>query len=167
MLPAIFLLSLLPLTLSHFTLDSPKARGFDEDKLGTFPCGSQDTVSDSRTPFPLTGGPIQLSMEHDQSAVQVLIGMGNNPGEAFNTVLLKTLQENGIGKFCLGDVVIPTDLGVKQGDNATLQVVTNGDPTGGLYNVSSRFLGKPSEQGHADKVCSAPTLPSLHSLIRT
>lgn len=145
MLSTISFLSLLPLAFAHFTLDSPKARGFDEDKLGTFPCGSQDTVSETRTPFPLTGGPIQLTMEHDEAAVQVLIGIGNNPGEAFNTVLLNTIQEEGIGQFCMGDVIIPAGLQVKEGDNATLQVVTNGDPTGGLYNVSERFLENSSE----------------------
>ena len=32
---------------------------------------------------------------------------------------------------------MPADLGIKDGDNATIQVVTNGDPNGGLYNVSN------------------------------
>lgn len=31
--------------------------------------------------------------------------------------------------------VVPASLGVKNGDNATIQVVSNGDPNGGLYNV--------------------------------
>lgn len=34
---------------AHFNLDFPTARGFDEDKLGTFPCGGQDTISTTRT----------------------------------------------------------------------------------------------------------------------
>ena len=76
-------------------------------------------------------------MEHDESAVQVLLGMGNNPGDAFNTVLVRTIQERGIGQFCISDVVLPSDMEIREGDNATIQVVTNGDPTGGLYNVSS------------------------------
>ena len=113
MILIVSLLSLLPLTFSHFTLDSPAARGFDEDKLGTFPCGGQDTVSEQRTPFPLNGGPIQLSMEHDESAVQVLLGMGNNPGDAFNTVLVRTIQERGIGQFCISDVVLPSDMEIR------------------------------------------------------
>ncbi len=33
------LLALLPPALSHFTLDSPPARGFNEDQLSQFPCG--------------------------------------------------------------------------------------------------------------------------------
>jgi len=33
------LLALLPLATPHFTLDSPPARGFNEDQLSQFPCG--------------------------------------------------------------------------------------------------------------------------------
>ena len=32
--------------------------------------------------------------------------------------------------------MIPSSLGVKDGQNATIQVITSGDPQGGLYNVS-------------------------------
>ncbi|KAL8839641.1 MAG: hypothetical protein Q9170_001647 [Blastenia crenularia] len=124
------------LASAHFTLDSPPARGFDEDQLVNFPCGGQNTVSSNRTPFSLAGGSIQLTMEHDRSAVQVLIALGNDATDSFNTVLVPTTQEEGFGKFCLRDVKIPESLGVKEGDNATIQVVTNGDPTGGLYNCA-------------------------------
>lgn len=120
---------------AHFTLDSPPARGIDEDQLGSFPCGGQSSVSSNRTPWPLAGGPIQLTMGHDHSAVQVLIALGNDATDAFNTVLVPTIQEQGLGKFCLSDVRVPESLGAQEGDNATIQVVTNGDPTGGLYNV--------------------------------
>lgn len=98
------LLLLLPLVSSHFTLDSPKARGFDEDKLGTFPCGGQDTVGD-RIPWPITGGNIQLSMEHDQTNVQALLALGNDVGDHFNIILVPTLREQGLGDFCLKGVV--------------------------------------------------------------
>ncbi|KAI4204936.1 MAG: hypothetical protein LQ350_000788 [Teloschistes chrysophthalmus] len=130
------LVSLTSLATAHFTLDYPPARGFDEDQLGTFPCGGQNTISSNRTTWPLAGGPIQLTMEHDHAAVQVLIALGNNPTDNFNAVLVPTTQEQGIGKFCLSDVKVPESLGVKDGDNATIQVVTNGDPTGGLYNCA-------------------------------
>lgn len=98
------LLLLLPLVSSHFTLKSPIPRGFDEDKLGNFPCGGQDTVGD-RTPWPIKGGPIQLNMEHDEANVQVLLGLGNDVGNHFNIVLQPTVSERGLGDFCLGDVV--------------------------------------------------------------
>lgn len=129
------LVSLTSFVCAHFTLDYPPARGFDEDKLGSFPCGGQDTVTTNRTSWPLAGGPIQLTMGHDHAAVQVLIALGTNVTNNFNAILVPTTQEEGLGKFCLSDVKVPESLGVKEGDNATIQVVTNGDPSGGLYNV--------------------------------
>lgn len=98
--------ALLPSLISaHFQLSYPAVRGFVEDKLGTFPCGGQDSVSKTRTLWPLTGGPIQLEMEHDRVAVQVLLGVGEDVGDNFNIVLLPTIEEEGEGNFCLGDVV--------------------------------------------------------------
>lgn len=136
MLSQTLLLSLLPLTtIAHFTLDSPTSRQIDEDTLGQFPCGGQNTPSSTRTQWSLTGGPIQLTMGHDESAVQVLLGLGNDPGVNFNVTLQPIIQEQGIGQFCLSNVVVPDGVAV-EGMNATIQVVTNGDPTGGLYNVS-------------------------------
>lgn len=129
------LLLFLPLVSSHFHLVSPKARGFDEDKLATFPCGGQDTVGD-RTPWPMKGGRIQLNMEDDEAVVQVLLGLGNDVGEHFKIVLHPTVQERGIGYFCLEYLLEPASLGIEDGHNATIQVVTNGDHHGGLYNCT-------------------------------
>lgn len=97
-------LFLAPLASCHFQLISPKARGFDDSKLGNFPCGGQDKVG-TRSDFPLNGGNIQLDMEHDRAGVQVLLGLGDNPGSNFNIVLVPTVQEQGIPDFCLGSVV--------------------------------------------------------------
>jgi hypothetical protein len=48
---------------SHFTMEFPVVRGFDEDKLPQFPCGSFNTEGvKGRTPFPITGGEISLTM---------------------------------------------------------------------------------------------------------
>ena len=98
-------LLLLPLTSSHFLLTYPIARGFDEDKLVQFPCGGQDTPSPNRTLWPLAGGPIQLNMQHDRVAVQVLLGLGNDVGVNYSIVLMPTFEEEGFGDFCMGDVV--------------------------------------------------------------
>lgn len=130
-------LSFLPSLISaHFTLEFPPAREADEEQQGSFPCGGA-AVSTDRTAWPLDGGSIQMTMGHDRSAVQVLLALGNDPGSNFNTVLVPTIQEEGLGKFCLSGVRVPEDLGVRDGDNATIQVVTDSHVTGGLYNVSS------------------------------
>ncbi|KAH7418038.1 expression library immunization antigen 1 [Cadophora sp. MPI-SDFR-AT-0126] len=128
--------ALTSLATAHFNLDYPAARGFDEDKLGTFPCGGQDTVSSTRTPFPLSNGQIALTMGHIDANVEVLIAVGNDPGSAFNTVLRPTFKEQGLGAFCMTGIEIPSSLQITEGMNATIQVVTNGDPDGGLYNCA-------------------------------
>ena len=128
-------LSLLSSIVSaHFSLDFPPAREADEEQQGTFPC-SGSTAPGSRTAWPLDGGSIQMTLGHSRSAVQVLLALGNDPGSNFNVVLVPTIQEEGLGEFCFSGVRVPEDLGVRDGDNATIQVVTDSHVTGGLYNV--------------------------------
>lgn len=129
-------LAALPLAAAHFKLDYPPARGFDEDKLPTFPCGGQDKASANRTSVSMASFPIALDMGHDEAAVQVLLGLGSDPGTNYNITLVPTFREQGLGNFCMRSVSVPTEMGVTDGMEATLQVVTNGDPNGGLYNVS-------------------------------
>jgi hypothetical protein len=75
-------------------------------------------------------------MGHITANVEVLIGFGDNPGTAFNTVLRQTFTETGLGDFCMTGFSLPEGLNVTEGTNATIQVVTNGDPDGGLYNCA-------------------------------
>ena len=136
----LILSALLPLASAHFKLVYPAARGFDEDLLPTWPCGGQDTVSSNRTSWPMTGAPIQLDMGHTSAKVQVMLALGNNPGSNFNISLVPTFQEEGPENFCINGqgIHIPSDVlsQINEGTNATIQVITNGDPAGGLYNVS-------------------------------
>jgi hypothetical protein len=152
-------LLLLPLVAAHFNLDYPKARGFDEDLLVKFPCGGQNEVSKTRTDWPLKGkAPIQLTMGHDQALVQVLLAVGNDPGDNFNVVLVPTFQEMGLNQFCLGDVQLPDNLNLKEGTNATVQVVTNGDPNGGLYNCADiTFTNTPLSSSDYNSHCTNST----------
>jgi hypothetical protein len=144
------------LTSAHFNLNYPIVRDFDEDKLGTFPCGSFDTPSTNRTLWPLTGGEIALTMGHIDANVEVLIGFGNDVGSAFNTVLRPTFQEQGLGSFCMTGFSIPEGLNVTEGMNATIQVQTNGDPDGGLYNCADITFSN-SAPGPASGVCTNQT----------
>src|SRR3954469_21848225 len=103
------------LASTHFTLDYPKVRDFDEDKLTQFPCGSFNTPSANRTLWPLSGGSILLNMGHVSSKVEVLIGFGNDPGSAFNTVLRQTFQETGFDAFCMTGFTLPSGVDAKEG----------------------------------------------------
>ncbi|KAF2634997.1 hypothetical protein P280DRAFT_369272, partial [Massarina eburnea CBS 473.64] len=127
--------ALLPLAAAHFILDWPTNRGFDDSKAVDFPCGGFNDVK-TRTEFPLNGGPIQLDMHHTQTQVAVYLAVGNNPGSNYNIVLRPQLTQEGLGDFCLGQINIPSGLNISAGTNATIQVVSNGDPSGGLYQCA-------------------------------
>lgn len=126
----------LPLLVSaHFHMLYPTPRSDDDDTEPKFPCGGFP-VSDNRTTVSSTAFPLALEMGHDRTVVQVLLGLGNNVGDAFDITLRQTFQQQGEGAFCLPTVQIPTDLNITDGTNATLQVVTDGEGGGGLYIVS-------------------------------
>ncbi|RDW80075.1 hypothetical protein BP6252_04713 [Coleophoma cylindrospora] len=141
---------------AHFNLDYPAARGFNEDKLGTFPCGSFDTPATNRTVWPMSGGEIALTMGHITANVEVFIGFGNNVGSAFNTVLRPVFAEQGLGAFCMTGFALPAGMNITDGMNATIQVVTNGDPDGGLYNCADITLSS-TASAPASGVCTNGT----------
>ncbi|KAJ5824892.1 hypothetical protein N7447_007232 [Penicillium robsamsonii] len=129
--------AIVPLAAAHFKLMYPTSRGFDEDTMANFPCGGMGQSS-NRTKLPLSGAsfPVALEMHHSQTAVEVLLSLGSDPGDNFNIVLSPTFQVKGLGEFCLPHVEINQKLigrNLTNGMNATLQVQTNGDPSGGLY----------------------------------
>ncbi|PMD54721.1 uncharacterized protein K444DRAFT_667373 [Hyaloscypha bicolor E] len=101
------------LASAHFNLDYPTARGLDEDTLGTFPCGGQNTVSTNRTSFPISGGSIALTMGYIDANVAVYIGFGSAVGSAFNTVVRPTFIEQGLGNFCMTGIEIPGGSGLE------------------------------------------------------
>jgi len=75
-------------------------------------------------------------MEHTAVKGQVNIALGNDPGVNYNITLKPTFQETGPDNFCIGGVMIPGNMGITEGMNATIQVLTNGDPDGGLYQCT-------------------------------
>lgn len=130
----------LSLAAAHFTLNYPSSRNFDEDTMPTFPCGGEPQSS-KRVVLSLTEGsfPVDITLHHTQTAVTVLLGLGNDVGDNFNITLVPTFGVTGLGSFCLPHVPLDEKtLGtvLTDGANATLQVQTNGDPSGGLYAVS-------------------------------
>jgi len=132
------LLSLLPAVYAHFQLKWPQNRGFDEDGIVQYPCGGFNTVNSTRQAVPFNAPfPIQLNMEHTSVQGEVVLALGNDPsGGDFNILLKPTFLETGPDSFCIGGVTIPAGLNITEGQNATLQVITNGDPSGGLYQCA-------------------------------
>ncbi|KIW09545.1 uncharacterized protein PV09_00418 [Verruconis gallopava] len=154
------LLSILPIVSAHFHLVWPPSRGFDEDTIVNYPCGGFDQVNSTRQALPLNGAfPIQLNMEHTSVKGMVVLAVGNNPtGDDFTTVLKPTFEEVGPQNFCIGDVIIPASLNLTEGTNATIQVLTNGDPNGGLYQCADvTFTSATLSQTDYNSHCSNST----------
>lgn len=128
------ILTFLPLTTAHYVLNWPTSRGFKDDKASTFPCGGFDQVKTPRTEWPINGGPIQLRMQHTQTRLKVFLGLGDDTGINFNVTIRPMFAQEGLGNFCIGKLNVE-GVEVKDGTHATLQVVSNGDPEGGLYQV--------------------------------
>ncbi|KAL9091003.1 MAG: hypothetical protein Q9159_001629 [Coniocarpon cinnabarinum] len=119
----LFLVSLVMAALAnaHYTLEYPPARGFDEDMEPQYPCGGFNSISSNRTEVP--------------------IGSNNPQPQDFTTLLMPTIQERGPQDFCLGGIMIPENVSgtngtLMPGMNGTLQLQTNGDPSGGLYQCA-------------------------------
>ncbi|KAI4657782.1 uncharacterized protein J4E78_006171 [Alternaria triticimaculans] len=143
-------LAFLPLTFAHFQLNFPEARGFTDDTEGNFPCGGYNDVQQERTDFPISGGPIQLHMEHPQTNVAVYMAIGDNPGEGFSIVAQQQTQVSGLGDFCFGHVSLPEGLNVTDGTKASIQVVTNNHEAGGLYQCADVTLVNNAQINFAD-----------------
>jgi hypothetical protein len=78
-------------------------------------------------------------LSSNDANVAVYIGFGSAVGSAFNTIVRPTFTEQGLGNFCMTGIEIPGGSSL-EGMQATIQVVTNGDPDGGLYNCSDVTL---------------------------
>ncbi|TKX21401.1 hypothetical protein C1H76_6475 [Elsinoe australis] len=155
------LAGLVPLAAAHWEMTYPQQRQLgNEDNMPQFPCGGANTVTANRTMFPISGAPIQLNMGHTQYNVEVLLALGNDPGSAFNYVIVPTFTQRGPDNFCMGAGAIqfPEGLNITEGTNATIQVVTNGDGSGGLYNCADiTFTSTPLSTEQYNNNCKNST----------
>lgn len=130
--------AVLPMAAAHFTIQYPTSRGLNEEKMPEFPCGGMPPSS-TRTKLPLDGSfPVAVKLGHSQTALEVLLALGTDPGTNYNITLVPTFHISGLGAFCLPHVDISEQaigVNITDGMNATIQVQSNGDPTGGLYAV--------------------------------
>jgi hypothetical protein len=79
--------------------------------------------------------PTNKKSSHDESNIEVVLALGNS-GDNFNTIIKSPISQTGLGTFCLTGLSIPSTMNITEGQNATIQVLTNGDPSGGLYNCA-------------------------------
>ena len=85
----------------------------------------------------MTGGALELELHHPWTYLFVNLGLGGNVSSNFNISLTpQLLNVTGKGTFCLPTLPVPEGAGARDGQPATLQVVTSGDSGSALYNVS-------------------------------
>ncbi|KAL4937241.1 hypothetical protein BDV06DRAFT_227145 [Aspergillus oleicola] len=136
-LPILLLALFASLITAHFTLTYPPGRGDNKRLQGQFPCGGL-SQSTERTNISLASPtfPISVNLGHHETAMQFLLAVGPDPGTNHNITLSDTFRVEGAGKFCLPDNLISEEIlgrSLEDGLDLTLQVQTNGHPTGGLY----------------------------------
>ncbi|PWW78379.1 hypothetical protein C7212DRAFT_183252 [Tuber magnatum] len=145
------LLTLLSISLfarAHFQLTYPASRGSNEQTQSTSPCGGLDVPSTTRTPWGVTGGQLKFEAGHDEADTAVYLALGNNPArDDFSIILADKFKQVGLGTFCWSELRVPDGTqGVRDGVNATIQVVQAGHTGGGLYNCADiTFVSSPPE----------------------
>lgn len=84
----------------------------------------------------MSGGPIQLNMGHEQTHLAVYMAVGSSPGTGFSIVMRPQFVVTGLGDFCMGQISVPAGVNVSDGTQASIQIVSNADGSGGgLYQV--------------------------------
>ncbi|RPA96190.1 hypothetical protein L873DRAFT_1829541 [Choiromyces venosus 120613-1] len=126
---------------AHFAVIYPYWRGNSYPTQWTYPCGGvNQSISDTnRTAWPVDGGALVFTPTHDHAQTFVNLGMGNNVTR-LNITIVPTFNQTGNGTFCFPKITLPKDLGIKAGDNASIQVIqltVNGDA---LYNCADITL---------------------------
>lgn len=102
------------------------------------------------TDWPISGGSLQLELHHDWTYVFVNLGLGTNVTNFNVTLTPEFWNATGSGTLCVPS--LPLDLeGVKDGQEASIQVVTVGDKGSALYNCANVRLVAEAEEFGGDE----------------
>ncbi|ROT39591.1 hypothetical protein SODALDRAFT_133882 [Sodiomyces alkalinus F11] len=145
---ALLTLAAAGLSSAHFTLKYPEWRGntFDDTLNYTqwsWPCGGPAYGSGNRTDWPLSGGSLGVTLGHAYNFLYINLGIEENGTVAsFPTSLTPNpLNTTGSGTLCLSDLLVPSDLNITAGTNASLQVIKVGRSGQAQYNCADiRFV---------------------------
>ncbi|KAK8059029.1 expression library immunization antigen 1 [Apiospora phragmitis] len=139
MLPVIFLLSSLRLSTAHFSIEYPTWRADTLAENTTYdqwryPCAGAAPGAAGRTDWPMQGGSVALGLHHEWTYLFINLGLGTN-ASAFNVSLTpEFVNVTGRGTYCIPALPLPVQ--PRDGDNATIQVVTSGKSGSALYNCA-------------------------------
>ena len=144
------------LAAAHFGMEYPAWRAdtlSDEETYDqwVYPCAKVPNGVGNRTDWPISGGSISLDLHHKWTYLFINLGLGSN-ATAFSVPLTPELVNvTGNGTYCIPVLPVPIDAGVKDGDNATIQVVTSGASGSALYNCADITFRESAKLLEGDK----------------
>lgn len=94
-----------------------------------------DASNNNRTMWPLDGGSLVVEYHHPWTYVAFNLGFGSDIATFNISLNPMLLNETGNGTICIPKFTLPPDLGIQDGMDASLQVITVGDSGTALYNV--------------------------------
>ncbi|KAB5582670.1 hypothetical protein GE09DRAFT_277988 [Coniochaeta sp. 2T2.1] len=127
-----------------------------------FPCAGvpAGVEGSNRTEWPLDGGSLRLNISHNWDYHFYNLGLGENVSN-FNISLTHGLVNvTGRGVLCVPKLGLPADIEVKDGDLASLQVVTVGHSGSALYNCADIVFRNSAETLGSDECVSDPGVTS-------
>ena len=98
--------------------------------------GINDNKTTPRTPWPLTGGSLNVTLHDAAAYIWVNLGLGVNTTNFNYTIVQGPLNETGAGDLCFPHIPLPEGMPIEDGTPATIQFATAGTDGEGLYNVS-------------------------------
>ncbi|RYO79758.1 hypothetical protein DL764_009985 [Monosporascus ibericus] len=130
------------LSSAHFAIIYPEWRadtlsveeGSTYDQW-VYPCANVPADAGNRTEWPVRGGAVSLHLHHPWSYVYINLGLGDNVTNFNITLTPQLMNVTGEGDFCIPELPVPEGA-VREGQNATIQVVTNGNSGSALYNCA-------------------------------
>lgn len=100
------------------------------------PGAGADYGAGNVTDWPLEGGAIKLHLHHDYTFVFINLGLGKNSSN-FNVSLTPDFWNvTTPGQLCVEKLALPDDVEVRDGDVASIQVITGGESGVALYNCA-------------------------------
>jgi hypothetical protein len=145
MFQSFLLLAAAGLAQAHFGIEYPpmRANTLGSSQNTTYsqwinPCaGVPGNLSTTPlTPWPLTGGSLKLDLHHPWTYIFVNLGLGPDVSNFNYTLTNPFWNETGNGTLCVPRLALPADLPVREGSEASLQVVTVGEDGNALYNCA-------------------------------
>ncbi|KAJ8114507.1 hypothetical protein ONZ43_g4887 [Nemania bipapillata] len=144
---------------AHFKVEHPPWRGDSLAENTTYsqwdyPCAGVPYGVGNTTEWPIEGGPVVLDLHHPWTYLYINLGLGANSSNFNISLTPELLNVTGSGTFCIPTLPVPTT--VADGQNATLQFVTNGESGSALYNCAD-IVFKSSVKPLSGGICTNST----------